>query len=238
MGSQELDLTGGTREFPLTSWTLVQSATPVGRKRSIEVLEALCRVYWKPVYWHVRRSWAKSDEDAKDLAQAFFARVLEGDLFELADRERGSFRNYLRGALENFLRKEQRKEQTLKRGGHLRRVAEGELASLPAESDDFDALWARSVLEEAVATLEERLKVEGKLEFFRAFELLLLGDRELTIAEAARLESTSESTLRRRFDYARRALQGIVHARLRETLQGAEDLDAEILALFHGSFGG
>jgi DNA-directed RNA polymerase specialized sigma24 family protein len=53
--------------------------------------ESLILAYWKPVYKTVRLKWNKSNEDAKDLTQAFFTRAMEkGFLIVMTRRKRDS----------------------------------------------------------------------------------------------------------------------------------------------------
>ena len=66
-----------------------------------EALEKLCRAYWYPLYAFARRQ-GNSPEDAQDLTQSFFCRLLEQNNFAKADRDRGKFRTFLLGSLNNF----------------------------------------------------------------------------------------------------------------------------------------
>ena len=62
--------------FATTHWTAVLAAGR-GRSQQADVaLEELCRTYWYPLYAYVRRQ-GNSREDAEDLTQGFFARLLE-----------------------------------------------------------------------------------------------------------------------------------------------------------------
>ena len=95
----------GPGKFPSTIRSLIQG----GRERSDEErrhdLQQLIDLYWKPVYCLVRHSWAKSNEDAKDLTQDFFFReILEGNVLKNFSPDRGSFRSYLKAIVTNFLR--------------------------------------------------------------------------------------------------------------------------------------
>src|SRR5207244_950664 len=81
-----------------------------------EALEKLCRTYWYPLYAYVRRK-GHSPEDAQDLTQEFFVRLLEKRYLKLADRERGKFRGFLLTSLKHFLVNEWEKARTIKRGG-------------------------------------------------------------------------------------------------------------------------
>ena len=68
---------GPSAKFPATRWSAVRAARssdPVERKRALETIIA---AYWKPIYKYTRIRWGKSDEDAKDLTQEFFARMIK-----------------------------------------------------------------------------------------------------------------------------------------------------------------
>jgi hypothetical protein len=94
----------GPREFATTHWSLVGAAgtDEASQGRAREALEELCRAYWYPLYAFVR-SRGHSANDAQDLTQAFFARIIETGGFASADRELGRFRSYLLGAMKHFL---------------------------------------------------------------------------------------------------------------------------------------
>jgi RNA polymerase sigma-70 factor (ECF subfamily) len=66
----------------------------------------------------MRRRGGSLDE-AADLTQAFFLRVIESRSFARARLASGCFRPYLVAAVRNFLRNERVREHAVKRGGHL-----------------------------------------------------------------------------------------------------------------------
>jgi DNA-directed RNA polymerase specialized sigma24 family protein len=72
-------------------------------------LEKLCRTYWWPLYGFVRRE-GYTPEEAQDLTQAFFARLLERKDLETVRQERGRLRSYLLASLKNFLSKARHRE--------------------------------------------------------------------------------------------------------------------------------
>lgn len=81
-----------------------------------EALERLCQAYWYPLYAHVRRRGTDRQE-AQDLAQAFFPRLLEKSFLRAVDRNEGRFRTFLLTALDHFPAKEWRHAQAQKPGG-------------------------------------------------------------------------------------------------------------------------
>src|SRR5688572_3177964 len=88
------------RMFPTTRWTLLLSSrqSPEARQAALETLLPL---YWKPVYFYLRRK-GLSVENAEDLTQGFFVHVLERDMLPRVDPARGRFRSYLLTSLENY----------------------------------------------------------------------------------------------------------------------------------------
>src|SRR4051794_37007027 len=79
--------------FGTTCWSLVLTAGASTSPESREALGVLCQLYWYPVYAYVRRRGYRADE-AEDLTQAFFARVLEKHTVRDADPALGRFRSY------------------------------------------------------------------------------------------------------------------------------------------------
>jgi DNA-directed RNA polymerase specialized sigma24 family protein len=91
----------GAQSLPPTCEALLQDC----RQGRPEALQRLASLYWKPVYGLIRKTWNRSNEDAKDLAQEFFATaVFDGEVLKAFSPERGSFRAFLKAALQNFLR--------------------------------------------------------------------------------------------------------------------------------------
>src|SRR5512136_1729508 len=96
---------GRPRVFPATQWTVVLAAGGTPSPESAAALERLCGSYWYPLYAFVRRS-GYSPEDAEDLTQEFFARLLDHNWVAHADRHKGRFRSFLLMTMKRFLAKE------------------------------------------------------------------------------------------------------------------------------------
>src|SRR6185436_15532091 len=74
--------------------------------------------YRHPLYVYVRRR-GFSPEEAEDITQDFFARLLEKESLAGLQREGGRFRSFLLGSMQNFLADHWDRAQTQKRGcGH------------------------------------------------------------------------------------------------------------------------
>jgi|KBSSwiStaDraftv2_1062776.scaffolds.fasta_scaffold186821_1 hypothetical protein len=76
----------------------------------------LCLTYWYPLHVFIRRQRIGTEE-AGDLTQAFFARLLEKNFIAAAVEEKGRFRSFLLVALERFLINEREHARAQKRGG-------------------------------------------------------------------------------------------------------------------------
>jgi len=92
----------GRRGCHTTRWSLVRATAGADASAAREALASLCDAYWYPLYAYVRRN-GHSPEDAQDLTQAFFARLLERRDFASARPDRGRLRSFLLGSLKHFL---------------------------------------------------------------------------------------------------------------------------------------
>ncbi len=79
-------------------------------------MDKLCRAYWYPLYAFVRRR-GHSREEAQDLTQEFFSRLLEKNTLAVVDRSKGKFRSFLLASVKHLLVNEWNRSQVQKRGG-------------------------------------------------------------------------------------------------------------------------
>lgn len=181
MPLDDTDIGKGSGRFPATRWSAVLGARSMDEKERERSLETLVSAYWKPVYKYIRIKWRRSNEDAKDLTQEFFARAMEKEFFAAYDPARGRFRTFLRVCLEAFLSNESRDARRIKRGGGVFLLsleferAEGELAAADPPSPEsiertFDREWVRSLFELGVEALREECARRGRQTHFALFE--------------------------------------------------------------------
>ena len=81
---------------PATTWGMLSSLRGRDEEARRAGLRELALRYWKPVYRFARVAWAKSNEDAKDLAQAFFLWMTEEPALDSYDPAKGGFRTFLK----------------------------------------------------------------------------------------------------------------------------------------------
>src|SRR5262252_1845327 len=116
MNDQTMYTLAGPSQFPTTRWSLVVAASDPKRKEVRSALASLCENCWYPLYAFLRRRGYPADQ-AQDLTQEFFIRVLEGRYLDRADPEKGRFRAFLLTSLKFFVSDEQDRERAHKRGG-------------------------------------------------------------------------------------------------------------------------
>lgn len=209
-------------------------------------LEKLCRTYWYPLYAYVRRR-GHSPEDAQDLTQEFFARLLEGQSLAGANPELGRFRSFLLTAMNHFLTDEWKKANAKKRGGgsqvlSLDWAAAAERFDLePAENSApdkiFEKQWALALLAEVLNRLEK--EYDGKKELFAALKQTLMGSRESQpYEELAAGLGMSESAVKVAVHRLRKRYRELIREEIAGTLDRSQDVEQEMRALFRSLAGG
>src|SRR5688500_199206 len=90
-----------SRVFHTTQWTRVLQARG-DSEDSRAALSDLCEAYYNPVLAFLRVQ-LRNEDQARDLTQEFFARLLKKSGFSNLDPARGRFRSYLLAAVKHFL---------------------------------------------------------------------------------------------------------------------------------------
>jgi len=101
--------------FPTTHWSRIAEARDLTAPGTREALASLCHSYWYPLYLVIRRRGYRAD-DARDLVQEYFARLIAGHVLEGADRSKGRFRNVLIADCTRFLSHQRARAGAQKRG--------------------------------------------------------------------------------------------------------------------------
>lgn len=240
MGQADTSLGGAGRQFPDTTWGLISHLRATDSERRREGLEVLCQRYWKPIYRYLRIAWTRSNEDAKDLTQAFLAWLLQGDALVRYVPERGSFRGYLKVILSRFVKDEAEARRALKRGGGVRIVPLDDAHEIAADphGDDpelvFDRSWALSVAQQAVDRVREEFSTSGREIPFRAYEAYDLrpAQERPTYTEVAAQLGIKESDVRNHLYAVRQRITEEIRSELLKTVTGQEELEGEWNTLF------
>ena len=222
--------------FVTTHWSVVLSARDKSSPQSAAALEKLCRAYWYPLYAHVR--WlGNSPHDAEDLTQEFFARLLEKNYLEAAERERGRFRTFLLMALKRFLANEWDRARTRKRGGGVaplpldREVAEqryqAEAAEFPSDRM-YERRWALALLAQTMSRLRAEFEQAGNSAGFERLKAFLtFGNQNIPCAAAAAELGVSEGALRVTVHRLRKRFRELFREEISHTVTSAEDAEEE-----------
>jgi RNA polymerase sigma-70 factor (ECF subfamily) len=225
--------------FCTTRWTLVlRSRGEAPESRA--ALGELCEAYWEPVFRFLRRE-GRHDDESRELAQEFFARLLAGSGIGAVDPSRGRFRSYLLGALKHFLTERRRNESREKRGGGA------VLESLDAEGPDaspglqvadpsagisdkqFDREWALAVMDRSLRAVQADFEKAGRQAQFETLKPWLVGDTaNLSQADAAEVLGTTTGAVKVMIHRLRKDFRAAVEAELAQTVPDAEGIAEEL----------
>jgi RNA polymerase sigma-70 factor (ECF subfamily) len=233
----------GPRHFATTRWSLVLRASAgVAVPGADEALASLCETYWYPLYAYLRTRGRNADE-AQDLTQAFFARILEKKSMRHADPARGRFRAFLLTSLKNFAANERDRDMASKRGGGIPMLplefesAEGRFQREPASDETpetiFDRRWAVTVLERALTRLEAETVRNGKAEHFDRLKPHLVGEQpHVSHAETGSVLGMSEGAVKVAVHRLRRQFRDLVRDEIAQTVSSPEEIDGELRHLW------
>ncbi|HLY09245.1 MAG TPA: sigma-70 family RNA polymerase sigma factor [Planctomycetota bacterium] len=221
-GRNDTEILGDQIRFQKTSWDLVRSAEQ-GRG-----MDALIRMYWKPLYFFARQK-GFDNETAKDLVQEFLADVLEHGTISRADPARGKFRTFLLSAFCNFMRDRQKFSNRQKRGGGTLTlsldfdVGERQYSLQIAKGETPETIlnraWLESTLEEAIAELT------GNPLHLRAFRLMIQGT---SYSEIARETGLSDGAVKAAVFRLRQQLRDIVVRRVRASGDRSDPMSLDV----------
>jgi RNA polymerase sigma factor (sigma-70 family) len=230
--------TTSRRQFATTHWSLVLAAGDGSSPRADEALARLCDTYWYPLYAYLR-SRGYSAEDAQDLTQAFFVRVLEKGGLRQADPARGRFRSFILVSLKNFAANQHDRAVAQKRGGtHVPLsldlgTAEGRLLLEPPTDDTpetiFDRRWAVTLLNRVVSRLQAESDEGSKDGKFDRLKAYLTGDEpRLSYAQTAADLGMSEGAVKVAVHRLRRRFRDLVRDEIAHTVSSPHEVDDEL----------
>ena len=183
--------------FPTTIWTRIREAG----ESDADALDAFARSYSTPVLSFVR-SRGFVGQDAEDLCQEVFVRVLSGGVLAKADKARGRFRSLLRTVTLHTIQDRLRK-----------RRPQPALDADPVDEqadESFDEGWAWHLTERALA----RLAAQGS-----PYHGVLVDHLR------------GEKQDRNKLWIARKKLTECIRREIAETCTSQEDFEAELLHL-------
>ena len=231
----------GDPQFHTTHWSLVVAATGEQGEASQMALADLCHAYWYPVYAFIRRR-GHTAEDSRDLAQEFFATLLEKGYLADADPDRGRFRAFLLTAVARFVGKRHEKAAAQKRGGGRQKLSlnfdDGETRYQYEPSHDwtaeriFERRWALTLLDRTLGQLRQEHEAAGKLAHFDVLKIFLTGEAGAPPLRqvAERLEMT-EGAVKVAIHRLRQKYREALRGQISQTVAAQEDVDSELAVL-------
>jgi RNA polymerase sigma-70 factor (ECF subfamily) len=228
--------------FTTTHWSLILAAGKGVSTGAREAMAALCQTYWYPLYAYVRRQ-GHQPNDAQDLTQEFFTRLLEKNYLKSADPERGRFRSFLLTAFKRFLSKEHDREKANKRGGGMKllpldfEAGEKRYSLEPAHEvtpeSIYEQRWALTLLDRVFARLRDDFEQGGKQKEFACLKVYLTGEAGTPSYKEAGAElHMTEGAVKVSIHRLRRRYRDLVREEIAQTVASPEEVDEELRHLF------
>lgn len=220
--------------FMTTHWSLILDGAQQPQQAHAALIE-ICERYRQPVLGYLRQHGYGRD-DAEDLTQEFFARLVDQRWDARADPARGRFRTFLLTALQRFLVNESAHDRTTRRGGTLQRVdIDDACLEAPAEQSPeqaFNRAWVMALMAHAAARLEEEAACAGREALYRQLSQYLVEPPDDT--DYARIAATlgmRRNTVAVHVHRLRRRLRELMREELQQTVSAAGDVEDELCAL-------
>lgn len=236
MNGPTMHTLSGPSQFPPTRWTLVVMAGDPQGKEARSALVSLCENYWYPLYAWLRRRGYPSDQ-AQDLTQEFFIRVLEGRYLNRAEPAKGRFRAFLLTSLKFFVADEEDRQRAHKRGGGLLvplEFSSGEerYQREPAHNETpewiYERRWALSVLDRVMERLRNEFVRHGHPDHFEHLKVFLLGQSDAPYAALAQQLNTSEGALKVAIHRLRKRYRELFRQEIADTVADPAEVESEL----------
>jgi len=180
------------------------------------------------VYKYIRLHWRKDNEQAKDLTQEFFARLVEKQWLDRFDPGKARLRTFLRACIDGVVINEDKAATRVKRGGDATllsldfELVEGELTRIQIAAPDnpeelFRREFVRSLFGLALERLQRECDAKGKGLHFQLLELYDVeeGGKQQTYEEVGRRFGLKTTDVTNYLSYARKEFRRIVLEQLR-----------------------
>ncbi len=231
------------RVFGTTHWSVVRAAQSAADPRQAQAaLDEICRAYWQPLYFYVRRQ-GHSPTDAEDLVQGFFEELLTRESLKKVAQEQGRFRAFLIACLKKFVARQHRRASQAKRGGG--RIpfsldlpdAEHLYSKMPAADGAapdviYERQWAATLLASTLEALRTEAEARGQFDVFEHLQCTLAGDRPARsyVDLAAQLD-VGESAVKMAALRLRERFAALLREAIARTVVRPEEIDEELAHL-------
>ncbi|MEX2174010.1 MAG: ECF-type sigma factor, partial [Pirellulaceae bacterium] len=190
----------------------------------------------------MRRRRGHSADDARDLAQEFFAVLLEKGYLADADPERGRFRAFLLTAVSRFVAKQHERAAAQKRGGGRKGFSldlhDGETRYQHEPSHAWTAerifarRWALTLLDRTLQALRAEHAAAGKTAHFDALKVFLTGESGAPPLRTVAAElGLTEGAIKVAVHRLRQKYRELLRKEIAQTIAAQEDVDSELAIL-------
>ena len=227
--------------FPSTMWSVVRLAVARNQPGAERALDQIFRAYERPVLAYILRHGCTPD-DAEDLKQAFFERLLAKNSLADAEGTRVRLRAFLITKLQGFLIDQHRRDVAQKRGGgRVDNLADlGETRARLAEPVDpvtpyiaYQRQWMETLAANAMTTLRDDYAARGLGELFAVLAPFITNSSEQSIATLSARLGRPEGTLKSDISRLRAKCQQLIRNQIAATLDDPtpENIDVELTEL-------
>jgi len=238
---RDVEFASGPSHFRTTAWSVVLGAQDEEAVHRDECLAELCRQYWKPIFYYMRRRGLSMD-DARDLTQEYFATFLEKDFVAAADRERGKFRTFVLVTVSRFLGKNINKWRNPESRRSIQiQVDDGEevmelpeLAHGETAEDEFNRRWAMGLIEKTLSVMRKECDHGKRKQYYDAFIMFLdasSSSDHLSYRDMAESMGVTETDVTNFLYRGRSIFQKLLRDQIRESVDSESGIDDEIEAL-------
>jgi RNA polymerase sigma factor (sigma-70 family) len=226
--------------FPTTHWSRVIAAGERAAPEAHTALSELCAAYWYPIYALIRRR-GNAPQEACDLTQDYFTRLLEKPVIAAADQSKGRFRAFLSTDCKHFLidhhRRQRVRARVLKPVSIDAEDAETRYRFEPADvaTPDrlFDRAWATTLLDRVLGLLAQEYAATGRADVFDRLKVVLSqGKGAAPAAELATQLRTTEGAVHTAVHRLKKRYRAILQREIAATLDDPSEVEDEIRWLF------
>ena len=222
--------------FPTTQWSLVnrlRSADAVVARRAVE---DVFTAYRYPLYGYLRGS-QMNHEDAEDVLQGFFEKMLRTNSLGDAQPALGKLRTFLVTSLSrfrsNWQRGEHRRHQRVSAESDLwdeedARWQQDQYATRDTPEHIFDRQWAAELIGQVRARLRAEFDERGKLDLHNILAPFLGSEQPHTLTATAARLGMNENALCIALTRMRKDFRHLLLQEVKQTLDEGDDARAEI----------
>lgn len=214
---------------------IVKSADP---QQAAQALETVCGRYWYPIYAYLRRS-GQPAQDAEDITQMLFQRIITEDALQQVRREKGKLRTFLLSIVTQVISRKNRHQSAQKRGGNViafsldealaDKAYEHELADTLDPERLFQRAWARQLLETVRTKLKDSFLRTGRAGAYQHLERYLgLEDTPGPFAELGTQLGCNEAAARVAVFRLRKKFRELLEQEVAKTVLQPSDVQDEM----------